>query len=77
MRDHPRLRDVRDLPSRPLAAPAPVLRLAYDEEHYEDAEDAIAGMRRRMREGWHVVVIRGPSTGPFAVVYQRELSREH
>jgi hypothetical protein len=55
----------------------PILRVAYDEEHYEHAEDAIAGMRERMLDGWRIAVIRGPSTGPFAVLYQREVRRDY
>jgi hypothetical protein len=62
--------------NRPASGPASVLHIAYDEEHYADAEDAIAGMRERMWDGWRVAVIRGPSTGPFAVVYQREVRGE-
>ncbi len=76
MTSHRQLRDVQSRVSHPTRQAAPVLRIAYDEAHYADAEAAVAGIRDRMQQGSRVVVIRGPAGGPFAVVYQRELSRE-
>lgn len=76
MRGHPRAVDVSNVIGHREAKAVSVVRIAYDEGHYEDAAGAIAGMRERMLRGWRVAVIRGPRCGPFAVVYQRELRRE-
>ena len=76
MRGHQRVVDVRNVVSQTGAEPVPVRRIAYNEEHYANAGSAVSGMRERMIEGWRVAVIRGPSTGPFAVVYEREVRRE-
>ena len=69
--------------SRPSSRPrvdhetAPRARhLYYLEEHYPDAITGIAAMRYHLEQGWQIALIRGPSSGPFVVMYQRDLIRE-
>jgi len=49
-----------------------VTHLAYHEEHYPDAQSCIAHIRRRLDAGWILTQVRGPATGPFAVLYYLE-----
>jgi len=51
---------------------AMVTHLAYHEEHYPDAQSCIAHIRRRLDAGWILTQVRGPATGPFAVLYYLE-----
>jgi hypothetical protein len=50
--------------------------LYYLQEHYPDATIGMAGMRYHLEQGWQIAQIRGPSRGPFVVMYQRDLVRE-
>lgn len=61
----------RDAPA-PTAATRPVWHVAYQEEHYLNAEACMGGIRRRLDLGWNLSQIRGPRNGPFAVIYRKE-----
>jgi hypothetical protein len=51
---------------------AMVTHLAYHEEHYPDAQSCIVNIRQRLSAGWMLTQVRGPATGPFAVLYYLE-----
>jgi hypothetical protein len=54
-----------------------VTRIYFDQERYPDASHGLEGMRERLVEGWQIQQIRGPSHGPFVVLYRKELVHEH
>lgn len=49
-----------------------VTHLVYREEHSPDAQSCIAHIRQRLDLGWMLTQVRGPATGPFAVLYYVE-----
>jgi hypothetical protein len=64
----------RHLPaSVPAPASAPVRRLTYVHQRYADGTRCVAGIRERLQDGWQVTQIRGGETGPFLVVFQKDV----
>lgn len=49
-----------------------VTHLSYSEESYRTAEACLTGIRSHLSLGWEISQLRGPSAGPFLVVFRME-----
>ncbi len=48
-----------------------VTKVSYDERVYPEPAKCLAAIREHLTVGWDVVQLRGPSNGPFVVVFRK------
>jgi hypothetical protein len=49
-----------------------VFHVAYREERYKSPEHCVAGIRQYVAQGWDICELRGPSNGPYVVLFRIE-----
>ena len=51
-------------------APCMVTHIAYIELHAASADECLETIREQLELGWHLCQVRGPRSGPFAVLFR-------
>lgn len=46
-----------------------VSHVSYQEEHFTTSDRCLDAIRQHIERGWQVVQVRGPSHGPFVVMF--------